>query len=613
MRRARWLRWLIFAASALVVLEVLAWVSVQTLRLEAREREARREAEQNQRLRLALWRMESAVLGLLAAEAARPPAHYRAFPHADEPGGASPLLLETPELVRMHFELLRGGEVRSPQAPGGEDLRRALELGLVDREGIAAGHARLLEVEQMIAREGLNGPDERTGAMEAAPAEALSTEVEDEAFDAADDDLEFLARRQAVREAIGTEATDEMRAEVEAGEALHRLRAPVAAAPDPAVAPSEDAARLGRVLETVGPLRPLWRRDPASGRAELLFVRAVNGVGGPRVQGFWVDWPALRDELLARVVDILPNAQLQPIPEPLVVPSRDGRPMLVSQRLASIPARLVPSAVAPASGPDLGAVRLMLLIAWLAVLGAIAAIGMVLHRSMALGERRGRFVSAVTHELRTPLTSFQLYTRLLEQTDDEQKRRRYAQTLSEQAERLGRIVENVLAYARLERGRSRPALGAAPAGETLGAVLEAAAARGEAAGMDVRWKIDEPVERAHVPDAPDAIERVVFNLIDNAARYAGGQDWRVEVSATLHRDRVAVVVRDFGPGVSAGEARRIFRPFEQAHASEQPEAGLGLGLALSRQVARDLGGDLRLVEVEGPGAAFELTLPARGR
>src|SRR5690606_23556726 len=97
----------------------------------------------------------------------------------------------------------------------------------------------------------------------------------------------------------------------------------------------------------------------------------------------------------------------------------------------------------------------------IAVLVAVGAIGLVLRASMDLSDRRGRFVSAVTHELRTPLTTFCLYTEMLADgvVAREEARREYLSTLKDESRRLARIVENVLAYARLGEGRpkTRPA------------------------------------------------------------------------------------------------------------------------------------------------------------
>src|SRR5262249_53466901 len=96
-----------------------------------------------------------------------------------------------------------------------------------------------------------------------------------------------------------------------------------------------------------------------------------------------------------------------------------------------------------------------LLLTWGVTAAALAAGAFVLRAILALGERRNRFASAVTHELRTPLTTFRMYSEMLadEMVSEPAQRALYLQTLKEESTRLSTLVENVLAYARLEDGR----------------------------------------------------------------------------------------------------------------------------------------------------------------
>jgi K+-sensing histidine kinase KdpD len=125
-----------------------------------------------------------------------------------------------------------------------------------------------------------------------------------------------------------------------------------------------------------------------------------------------------------------------------------------------------------------------------------------------------------------------------------------------------------------------------------------------------------------VGDRPDAlvrtdvsvVEQVLANLVDNAAKYAGGSaDRRIELEFAASRSRLAVSVRDHGPGLPDRAVRRLFRPFSKsAHDAALSAPGVGLGLALSRRLARALGGDLRLGHNGPDGVAFVLTLPILG-
>ena len=102
-------------------------------------------------------------------------------------------------------------------------------------------------------------------------------------------------------------------------------------------------------------------------------------------------------------------------------------------------------------------IRAPLMVGWVAVLFALAAAALLVRGVMRLSERRATFVSSVTHELRTPLTTFRLYSDLLAEgmVREEEKRGDYLRTMRSEADRLHHLVENVLAYSRIERGSAR--------------------------------------------------------------------------------------------------------------------------------------------------------------
>ena len=107
------------------------------------------------------------------------------------------------------------------------------------------------------------------------------------------------------------------------------------------------------------------------------------------------------------------------------------------------------------------------------------------------------------------------------------------------------------------------------------------------------------------------VDQILSNLVDNAIKYAhDADDRRIHLDAAVSGRRLAMTVRDHGPGLSRQVVRRLFRPFSKSASDAAHSApGVGLGLALSRRLARSLGGDLRLDKNGPEGASFVLTVP----
>jgi signal transduction histidine kinase len=351
-----------------------------------------------------------------------------------------------------------------------------------------------------------------------------------------------------------------------------------------------------------------WLDSKAPAEPVLAFVRRLETGGEERFSGFVLDWPRLRDRLLFEIRDLFPAASLDRATA--VAPSADA----LGLGLANIPVVLRTPPPAAVSAAGITAARAALGLAWLAVIGAMVAVGATLRKSIDLGERRRRFVSAVTHELRTPLTTFQMYTEMLADgvVRTEEQRLVYLRTLKEESRRLSAMVANVLAHAQLEERRGPRHLESLTLESLIERVrppLERAAA---SSGMTLDIGTAGSSAEALTVD-PDAIGQILANLVDNAAKYArGGEPATISLLASARDGSLVLTVRDHGPGVPGEQARAIFAPFERGgRDSADPIPGVGLGLALSRGLARDMGGYLTLDAASGCGASFRLVLPAR--
>jgi len=213
------------------------------------------------------------------------------------------------------------------------------------------------------------------------------------------------------------------------------------------------------------------------------------------------------------------------------------------------------------------------------------------------------------------LTTFRMYAEMLAggMVPDEADRKRYLHTLQAEADRLAHLVENVLSYSRLERGRHVAKTEVVSLGSLLSRLDDRLERRTREVGMT--WSRDrgDPALTKNVLVDPLAVEQILFNLVDNACKYAkDAADRSIELNILQPRnDRLELAVRDHGPGVASSGAWRMFRGFQKSATDAAHTApGAGLGLALSRRLARRMGGALRWEKPDdGTGARFVLTIP----
>ena len=310
--------------------------------------------------------------------------------------------------------------------------------------------------------------------------------------------------------------------------------------------------------------------------------------------------------LLKRIGDLLPQADLAPL---LNMPAA-GQTRL----LASIPAILLPGPLPDEPHEGWSILHMSLGIAWAGVLLATFAVAVVLRRTMELNQRRGAFVSAVTHELRTPLTTFRLYTEMLDagMVKEDAKRKQYYSTLHGEAERLSHLVENVLMYAQLENSR-----GGAERIETVDLetlkerMAPSLSERARQCGMKLSITIEEAARHAAVQADISAVERIMFNLVDNAGKYGCmDRDPEILLSIALKGGMASLSVSDHGPGIAPRLKKKLFLPFSKSASEAANSApGVGLGLSISRGLARQMHGDLYYDFGFKNGARFVLTLP----
>ena len=242
-------------------------------------------------------------------------------------------------------------------------------------------------------------------------------------------------------------------------------------------------------------------------------------------------------------------------------------------------------------------------------------------RQAYLSRAQTTFVSNVTHELRTPLASIRMFAELLElqmgeapQGGPPRSRGSAAQHLRiirQECERLGRLIDRVLDFSRMERQMRHYRFEPQDVGQVVADAVESFRPQADARAFQLQFAIEGsfPTQRL---DA-DAISQVMLNLLTNAVQYSRDEkDIRVRVAR--REGSVVIDVTDRGIGIEPRNQRRIFDKFYSTwrRMDDQTQGGLGLGLTISREIVRAHGGELTVRSEVGRGSTFTVTLPLEG-
>jgi two-component system phosphate regulon sensor histidine kinase PhoR len=227
-------------------------------------------------------------------------------------------------------------------------------------------------------------------------------------------------------------------------------------------------------------------------------------------------------------------------------------------------------------------------------------------------ERRHNFVSAVTHELKTPLTAIRLYGEMLRDgvVPDESKRQRYYEILTAEAERLTRLLQNVLELGQLEKGQRTLSFSVGDVGSVLDDVVAVLGPHAEKEGFVLRVELEKGL--GEVRYDRDVLLQVLLNLVDNALKYScDAATKEVALRARRAQDGVAISVVDHGPGVKREHLGKIFEPFYRGENElTRTTKGTGIGLALVRGLVERMGGSVD--GRNGREGGFEVTVLLSG-
>lgn len=232
-------------------------------------------------------------------------------------------------------------------------------------------------------------------------------------------------------------------------------------------------------------------------------------------------------------------------------------------------------------------------------------------RQTRLAQQKTDFVSNVSHELKTPLTSIRMFADMLAEgrVDQRERQGKYLRIISAESARLTRLINNVLDFARMERGAPSGERRPCDLVEIVREVVDTCRPHLENVGAALALEVN--VDELPLVADRDALAQIILNLLSNAEKY-GGRDILVRVRREESPNGAvgSVEVLDRGPGIPPRKRETIFEPFQRLHDSlASGVSGSGLGLTLARRMARAHAGDVIYSPREGGGSCFTLTVP----
>lgn len=253
-----------------------------------------------------------------------------------------------------------------------------------------------------------------------------------------------------------------------------------------------------------------------------------------------------------------------------------------------------------------------------ALADGLILLGMITLLVAARKERRANelksdFISNVTHELKTPLSLIRMFGELIalgRGGSSGHKAREYAEIIIRESDRLARLIDNVLDFARIERGKAGYTFAPAALEPLLERAVDLSRYRAEQAGVTLEIHLDaEPLPELMLDE--NATMLLLLNLLENALKYGVGEaEPRIVVSAGVEQGAVVVRVADNGPGIPAEELSRVFeRFFRGKRARSRSTRGSGIGLSLVKHIAAAHRGRVTVESEAGGGTTFTVTFP----
>ncbi len=246
------------------------------------------------------------------------------------------------------------------------------------------------------------------------------------------------------------------------------------------------------------------------------------------------------------------------------------------------------------------------------LLGGIGFLLYAIRKERRANQLKSDFISNVSHELKTPLSLIRMFAELLAlgKLKTPEKGKEYAEIITRESERLSRLIDNVLDFARIERGKAAYDFKMGDLAVVVARAVDVYRYRLEREGVRLKTVIPEEIPETLLDE--NAMTLVLLNLLDNAVKY-GGEKGEITVRLAADASRLELIVADQGPGIEQDEQKHIFDRFYRARSSRGKNVrGSGIGLSLVKHIAEAHGGRVTVDSRPGAGATFTVQIPVRG-
>lgn len=264
------------------------------------------------------------------------------------------------------------------------------------------------------------------------------------------------------------------------------------------------------------------------------------------------------------------------------------------------------------SGPGAGVLGWLTLVLALILIGGFLTLYRLGVSQINLAVQQQDFVSSVSHELKTPLTSIRMYGEMLKEGwADEDKKQGYYEFIHDEAERLTRLISNVLQLARITRNEPQFDLQPVTVGELMSQIESKISNQVARAGFQLEFSRDPKTDGSCINIDSDCFVQIVINLVDNAIKFSrNAESKRIEIgSRSDSSNNIVFSIRDFGPGIPQDQMKKIFTLFYRSESELTRETvGTGIGLAIVHQLTIGMLGKIDVVN-KNPGAEFQLLFP----